>query len=78
MAERSWWGRLLHALDGEYERRVRAASQVTEYSAAHAALHSSGDDEGEVAEIINLPRGARLRPGHSDDTPSGFDQPPGH
>jgi hypothetical protein len=74
MAERSWWGRILLALEGEYERRVRAASLVTEYGVAHGSQHTP-DDEGEPAEIVNLPRGTRFRPAPSDDTPLE-DHPP--
>ncbi len=53
-----WWGRMLAAFGREYERRIRAASLVTEYGAAHGAHHHEDADEG-AAAIMNLPRGAR-------------------
>jgi hypothetical protein len=63
MAEQtSWWGRMLATVSREYERRIRAASLLTEYGVAHGSAHSNEDDEGEAAEIVNLPRGSRLRP----------------
>lgn len=52
----SWWGRMLAVVDREYERRIRAASLVTEYGASHGAHH---DDDGDAAEIMNIPRGSR-------------------
>lgn len=54
MAEQSWWRRSLAAINREYERRIRRASQVTEYGA-----HTHHDDD-EAAAIINVPRGTRL------------------
>ncbi|NTW04173.1 MAG: hypothetical protein HGA19_23380 [Oscillochloris sp.] len=67
MAEQSgWWQRVLAAIGREYERRIRAASLVTEYGAGHGHgahdSHEAGDhheDDGEAAEIMNLPRGSR-------------------
>lgn len=53
----SWWGRMLAVVDREYERRIRAASLVTEYGASHGAHHD--DDDGDAAEIMNIPRGSR-------------------
>jgi len=57
MAEQRWWKRVVAALEREYERRIRRASQVSDYGAAH---HDSHDD-GEAAVIMNVPRGTRLR-----------------
>lgn len=57
MSEQSWWRRTIAAIQREYERRIRRASLVTEYGAAH---HGHGDDhqpDDEVAEIVNVPRG---------------------
>lgn len=58
MAEQSWWRRALTAVNREYERRVRRASEVSEYGARHHA-HPEHDDEG-AAAIVNVPRGTRL------------------
>lgn len=74
MAEHSWWRRALATLEREYERRIRRASLVGEYGAAHGEHEadatqsaSEGEDpqrspgepeDGEVAAIVNLPRGA--------------------
>lgn len=65
MAEQSWWQRMVAAINREYERRIRAASLVTEYGAGHHdhdhAVDDHHDDEGgEVAEIVNVPKGTRL------------------
>ncbi|MCS6883368.1 MAG: hypothetical protein RMK84_10035 [Oscillochloridaceae bacterium] len=61
MAEQSWWRRLVAAIDREYERRIRAASLVTEYGAPHHAEHEEAhEEEGEVAEIVNVPRGTAI------------------
>jgi hypothetical protein len=80
MAEQtSWWGRMLATVSREYERRVRAASLVTEYGAAHQGHQSHDDDQAEAAEIINVPRGARLRPAHyTADEPAGPEAPAAH
>ncbi|NWF82083.1 MAG: hypothetical protein HXY37_18865 [Chloroflexi bacterium] len=69
MAEQSWWRRLVAAVDREYERRIRAASLVREYGAGHHAGHSAAhDDEGEVAEIVNVPPGTQVgRRRHLED-----------
>ncbi len=79
MAEQPWWQRLIGVIDREYDRRIRAASLVTEYGASHGGhghggqSHSHGDhhdtghgsseqidDDGEVAAIVNLPKGTRI------------------
>ena len=58
MTTQTPWRRLLAAVEREYERRIRAASLVTEYGAQHA-VHEDADD-GEAAVIANVPRGTRL------------------
>ncbi|MBX0326815.1 hypothetical protein K2Z83_03850 [Oscillochloris sp. ZM17-4] len=69
MAERDGWlGRLRAVVEREYERRIRAASLVTEYGVGHGAHQSHDDDDG--AEILNLPRGARRPALHHEDTPA--------
>lgn len=55
--QQSWWARMLAVVSREYERRIRKASLVTEYGAAHGSHHDH--DDGEAAEIMNLPRGSR-------------------
>jgi hypothetical protein len=63
MAERSGWlERLRRAVEREYERRIRAASLVKEYG----AHHGHADHEGDAAEIVNIPRGARRPEPHHD------------
>jgi uncharacterized protein YifE (UPF0438 family) len=65
---------MLAAVGGEYERRIRAASLVTEYGAAHGG-HGHGHDEPaehDSAEIVNLPRGARRPTFRHDDDPAGL------
>ena len=57
MAEPNAWQRFLSAVNREYERRVRAASLVTEYGAAHHAHHADPSDDTEGAVIMNIPRG---------------------
>jgi hypothetical protein len=62
---------MLAAVSREYERRIRAASLVTEYGAAHRSHHSHDDDDN-AAEIVNLPRGSLLRPTfHAENDPAG-------
>lgn len=74
MAEQSFWRRMIAAVEREYERRIRAASLVTEYGVHHhdhdhhptdqAVADQTGSpsdlEEGEVAEIVNVPKGTRL------------------
>jgi hypothetical protein len=56
MAEQSVWRRLITAVEREYERRIRAASLVSEYGADQHHQR----DEGEAAVIANVPRGTRI------------------
>ncbi|MCX7789982.1 MAG: hypothetical protein N2378_05015 [Chloroflexaceae bacterium] len=76
MAEQSWWRRLVAAVDREYERRIRAASLVTEYGASHHAEHEEEHaEEGEVAEIMNVPRGTAIgRERRAAPHPSGSER----
>lgn len=61
MAKQPWWRRVIAAIDREYERRIRAASLVTEYGIGHHDEHEADHEEEEaVAEIVNVPRGADL------------------
>jgi hypothetical protein len=74
MDELNPWQRLVAAINREYERRIRAASLVTEYGAGHHAHdddhHEDEGDEAEVAVIANVPRGTRVgRAQHPDGEP---------
>lgn len=74
MAELNPWQRLVAAINREYERRIRAASLVTEYGADHHAHddHQDEGDEAEVAVIANVPRGTRVgRVQHPDGEAEG-------
>jgi hypothetical protein len=60
------WKTISNALYKEYDRRIKRASLITEYGAAHHSEHSdahtdSAPDEvhtnAEEAEIVNIPRG---------------------
>jgi hypothetical protein len=76
-----WLTALSQAVYREYDRRIRRASLVTEYGAAHYSHTGAphGEDEGDV-EIANVPRGAPVadhasvsepaapEPLHVDDT----------
>ena len=76
MAEQNLWRRLVAAIDREYERRVRAASLVSEYGAAHHAGGAVEAAEGEAAVIANVPRGTRLaRPPASPEPPEAPEPP---
>jgi hypothetical protein len=62
MAQQSWWRRIATAVEHEYDRRIRAASLVTEYGAAHHGHgHEDDEDEDDQAEIMNIPKGTPLR-----------------
>lgn len=62
MAEQNLWQRFVAAVNRVYERRIRAASLVTEYGAAHHDHDEHGDEDAEVAVIANVPRGTRVKP----------------
>lgn len=72
MAEQNIWQRFVAAIHNEYERRIRAASLVTEYGASHHGHNEDEhghDDEAEVAVIANVPRGTRVgRAQHNDES----------
>jgi hypothetical protein len=71
MAEQSWLGRLWRAIEREYERRIRRASEVIDYS-TQSHIHEASGTTDEVAveeaevEIVNVPRGTRLPRANSD------------
>ncbi|HMQ29136.1 MAG TPA: hypothetical protein PKD53_00340 [Chloroflexaceae bacterium] len=68
MAQQRWWRRVLAAIEGEYERRIRRASLVGAYGAGHhghgaaegPATDVSPLDDGEEAAIVNVPKGTPL------------------
>ena len=69
------WKTISNALYREYDRRIKRASLITEYGAAHHAAHADDahdHEEAEEAEIVNVPRGtpvAAHAEGHSADVP---------
>ena len=55
-----FWKTISNALFREYDRRIKRASLITEYGAAHHAVHADAHDvheDAEEAEIVNIPRG---------------------
>jgi len=57
------WRTISNALYREYDRRIKRASLITEYGAAHHDAHAdahadAAHEEGEEAEITNIPRGS--------------------
>ncbi|RRR76586.1 MAG: hypothetical protein EI684_02675 [Candidatus Viridilinea halotolerans] len=64
MNETSFWQRIFNAIEKEYDRRIRAASLVTAYGAAHHGHHHDDhheENEDDAAEIVNVPRGTRIK-----------------
>ena len=59
----SVWKTISNALYKEYDRRIKRASLITEYGAAHHGTHADAahaddtHDDSEEAEIVNIPRG---------------------
>lgn len=70
MAGQNWWQRAIAVIEREYERRVRAASLVSEYGADHHAHDDHPDAAAEAAVILNIPRGTP-RPPHPPESPGG-------
>lgn len=76
MSVLNWLSRIGRAINGEYERRIRAASEVTEYGVGHhdhhgdhahaATLHHSthdtqhGNSDGDGAAIVNVRPGTQV------------------
>lgn len=65
MSEQSLWKRTLAAIHHEYDRRIRRASLVTEYGAAHGhhadqSAHASPEHDDDLAEIVNVPKGTPI------------------
>jgi hypothetical protein len=63
-----WFAQIFQAINNEYERRIRAASEVTEYGAHHGhdGHGDEHDDEGQI-EIMNVPRGTRVHSGPASE-----------
>ncbi len=73
MGANNWFLRMKHAINNEYERRIRAASLVTEYGQGHGHDHDhhashpeahppdAPEDAADGAVITNVPRGATMR-----------------
>jgi len=56
------WKTISNALYKEYDRRIKRASLITEYGAAHHNGHGDAHaedahEDAEEAEIVNIPRG---------------------
>ena len=56
------WKTISNALYKEYDRRIKRASLITEYGAAHHGSHEdthadAAHEDTEEAEIVNVPRG---------------------
>jgi len=66
------WKTISKALYKEYDRRIKRASLITEYGAAHHGTHADAahadaaradvahadaNEDAEEAEIVNIPRG---------------------
>ena len=59
------WKTISNALFKEYDRRIKRASLITEYGAAHHdthadAAHADAHEDAEEAEIVNIPRGTQV------------------
>ena len=62
------WRAISNALYREYDRRIKRASLITEYGAAHHDAHADdthdqGHEDAEEAEIVNIPRGTPVATG---------------
>lgn len=56
----NWFNRTVAAIGREYDRRIRRASQITEYGDHHEQPNDHDEDDGAV-EIVNLPRGVAVQ-----------------
>jgi hypothetical protein len=78
------WKTISNALYREYDRRIKRASLITEYGAAHhdtpadahddaarddVAHNDAAHDDGEEAEIVNIPRGTPVA-AHAEEQPT--------
>lgn len=66
MAQQSWWRQLIAGINAAYERRIRAASLVTEYGANHHGHHADhGHDAGQHGKDTAAHTSAAV--GHADE-----------
>ena len=68
------WKTISNALYKEYDRRIKRASLITEYGAAHHTGHGDAHAEdvhkdAEEAEIVNVPRGTPVA-AHTEGSPA--------
>ena len=68
------WKTISNAIYREYDRRIKRASLITEYGAAHHAAHEDAHaeeahGEAEEAEIVNVPRGTPVA-AHAEEQPA--------
>ena len=68
------WKTISKALYKEYDRRIKRASLITEYGAAHHTGHgdahaSDAHEDAEEAEIVNIPRGTPVA-AHAEEHPA--------
>ena len=72
------WKTISNALYKEYDRRIKRASLITEYGAAHHGghgdahaddAHEDAHEDVEEAEIINIPRGTPVA-AHTEEHPA--------
>jgi F420-0:gamma-glutamyl ligase-like protein len=58
-----WFAQFINVINTEYERRIKAASQINEYGEHHGhAAHAHADEPEEDAgtEITNVPPGTQV------------------
>jgi hypothetical protein len=68
------WKTISNALYKEYDRRIKRASLITEYGAAHHTGHGDTHtdavhEDAEEAEIVNIPRGTPVV-AHAEEQPA--------
>ena len=73
-----FWKTISNAIYREYDRRIKRASLITEYGAAHHAEHDDAQadraheqaEEAEEAEIANIPRGTPVASAEASEPPA--------
>lgn len=55
----NWLNRSIAVIKREYDRRIRRASQISEYGVQHGEQDNQDEDD-EAVEIVNLPRGTAV------------------
>lgn len=74
------WKTISNAIYREYDRRIKRASLITEYGAAHHAAHDDAHadeahEEAEEADIVNVPRGTPVA-AHAEQQPADAPEEP--